>query len=104
MTDDPRLLPTDERPVQSSSRRTIMDGEVVTLATRFEEKPGVFGPIQEAAGPFEVSASRNRIYVHSASLASDESVELLITALRQAQEVARRLAREDRGNYNWRRL
>lgn len=96
-------LTTEKVPVQASSRRTIMDGEVVTFAQSFSEREGVFGLTQQADGPFEISASRNRIYVHRASLGNDEAVELLICALRKAQEVARRLSHEDRGNYNWER-
>lgn len=48
-----------------SSRRTICDGEVVTFATEFKEHDGPFGG-HDAAGPFEVSASREGVMVHRA--------------------------------------
>lgn len=86
--------------IQSYSRITIMDGEVVTFAESFELRPGIIGPLHEARGPFEISASRNCVTIHRAELRSDADVERFSMALREAQVTARHLTREGwGGNY-----
>lgn len=70
--------------IESHSRPTIMDGKVVTYSTAFRQSEGIFGPEYEAAGHFEVSASRNAVMVHRASIASKEELEALIEALNRA--------------------
>jgi hypothetical protein len=81
-------------------RPTIIDGEVVTFALGFSSKPGPFGDVYSAEGPFEVSGSRNTVIVHRAYLGSDEAVERFIEALRAAQKEAHRLTRDGwGGNY-----
>jgi hypothetical protein len=69
--------------VMMCSRRTIMSGEVVTFATRFEHKPGMPGGYQHY-GPFEVSASRDAVMVHRAECHHPDDVALLIQAIRAA--------------------
>ena len=83
-------------------RITICDGEVVTFAKAFDSRPGAFGELHEACGPYEVSASRNAVVVHRADLSSDEAVEDFIAAVREAQQEARRLTRQGWGG-NYRR-
>lgn len=88
--------------VEERSRPTICDGRVLTFATSFAERPGAFGPIHDAQGPFEVSASRARVYVHRAELESDADVDAFREALSRAQAAAQDLARIDRGSYRLR--
>ena len=73
-----------------SSRRTIMDGEVVTFATAFYDTDG---PIKghKANGPFDISASREMVVVHHAQLNTSESFELFIDALHHAMYANTRL-------------
>lgn len=78
--------------IYASSRRTVMDGEVVTFATAFKEKPGIFGrAAYEAIGPFEVSASRDAVIVHRATISSADSMDRLVEALRLAYAAMERL-------------
>jgi hypothetical protein len=79
-----------------SSRRTICDGEVVTFATEFKEHDGPFGG-HDAAGPFEVSASREGVMVHRACCRDAEQSELLVQAVGQAERVRENLADTWRG-------
>lgn len=78
--------------VQTSEHPTIMDGKVVTFATKFTKQG--YGPFQtpQALGPFEVSASRNAVMVHRAECKTPEQVEALIDAIRQAEGTRKRLA------------
>ncbi|MCA3005717.1 MAG: hypothetical protein IOD15_10195 [Phycisphaerales bacterium] len=78
--------------LRCSSRITIMDGEVVTFATRFNQVEGVLGPAWEAAGPFEVSASRNAVVVHRAEGQSVDAVRVLLLAIAKAEEARAALA------------
>ena len=60
--------------IYQSSRRTIMDGEVVTFATGFEGFGGTL-QVYKANGPFEISASREMVMVHRAYFNTSESFE-----------------------------
>lgn len=71
-------------PVLMSSRRTVMSGEVVTFTTAFTPCNSAFGKAWEAAGNFEVSASRDAVVVHHATCKSTEEVDELIEAIRRA--------------------
>lgn len=88
--------------IERAQRITIMDGDVVTFATGFDRRPGVFGESADAKGPFEVSASRDMVMVHRADLASDAAVDEFIEAVRKAQAEAHRLCRAGYGG-NYRR-
>lgn len=77
--------------IQTIERPTIMDGKVVTFATGFKEREGVFGPSSDAVGPFEVSASRNAVVVHRADCQNEEQVKALIDAIRQAEQTRKQL-------------
>ena len=80
-----------------SSRRTVMDGEVVTLATAFKAKgTGAFAS-HEACGPFEVSASRNAVMVHRAETCGPEACDALLAAIRAAESIREDLAASYRG-------
>lgn len=70
--------------IQRRERPTIMSGRVVTFATGFEERPGVFGPIHEALGPFKVSASRDCVMVHRAELRTEDDFTAFDEALESA--------------------
>lgn len=71
--------------IRVSHRPTIMDGEVVTFATEFEEKDGLIGgKSYRALGPFEISASRNCVMVHRASLRGAEYFDAFLEALAMA--------------------
>lgn len=77
--------------IQTRERPTIMDGKVVTFATDFINRGvGIFAS-DEALGAFEVSASRNAVIVHRAECKTDEQVEALIDAIRQAEAARKRL-------------
>lgn len=76
-----------------------MDGEVVTLALRFEEHDGVFGKCYDALGPIEVSASRERVIVHRASFNSAEGMRLLVKAIKQAECIRAALEPYQRGGH-----
>lgn len=80
-----------------SSRRTIRDGEVVTFATAFVKRDGVFGDRYETYGPFQVSASRNAVVVHHGCAESPDEIEALIDAIRAAEHVRHRLAQRPWG-------
>ena len=73
--------------LQIVSRRTIMDGEVVTIAMGFRAVDGMIGTEHEACGPFEVSASRNAVVVHEAVVTTVADCDLLIATLRFADVV-----------------
>lgn len=89
--------------IESRSRPTICDGEVVTFAASFDVREGLIGKLTEARGPFEVSASRNAVCVHRAELRSDEDVASFLEAIEEARKTAARLTREGwGGNYNYR--
>jgi hypothetical protein len=66
------------------SRRTIMDGEVVTLATGFTKVHS-----WEPGGPFEVSASRGAVVVHRADIRRQEELDALRAALAVAFDIKR---------------
>jgi hypothetical protein len=85
--------------VLMSSRRTVMSGEVVTLATTFEERESAFGPCFDALGPFEISASRDGVAVHRAWLQSDDDHSSFLEAMRCAKEVHATLALHWRGGH-----
>lgn len=70
--------------VERRSQPTIMDGEVVTFSTAFDDRQGAFGPTFRAAGVFEASASRNRVMIHRAEIQTRDELEALIDACRQA--------------------
>ncbi len=61
----------------AKSRRTIMDGEVVTFAAAFGS--------EGAMGPFEVSASRNAVMVHRSELRFDAEFATFQKAMLAAQ-------------------
>lgn len=84
-------------PVLMSSRRTVMDGEVVTFATGFETRESIFGAEFRTTGPFEVSASRDAVIVHRAACTGPESVAALIAAIRFANDAMQRLEPTWRG-------
>jgi hypothetical protein len=73
--------------LQIASRRTIMDGEVVTIAIGFKAVGGMIGTEHEAYGPFEISASRNAVIVHQAVVRTVADCYLLIDAIRFATAV-----------------
>ena len=80
-----------------SSRRTVMDGEVVTLETAFMVRgTGAFAS-HEARGPFEVSASRNAVMVHRAETCTCEACDALLAAIRAAESIRANLAASYRG-------
>ncbi len=83
--------------VLMSSRRTIMDGEVVTFASGFEPWESVFGTAHRAIGPFEVSASREGVLVHRADCKGRESIDALIHAVQSARRVFQELSADMRG-------
>lgn len=85
--------------VLMSSRRTINSGEVVTLATTFEEGDSVFGKDYKALGPFEISASRDGVCVHRAWLDCDDDHSSFLEAMRCAKEVHATLAPHQRGGH-----
>lgn len=80
-----------------SSRRTVMDGEVVTFATRFEPWDSVFGKAYRAAGPFDVSASRDAVMVHRAECKDKTESLTLALAVTLAEQVRVALAPHWRG-------
>lgn len=84
---------------ESKRRITIMDGYVETFAEGFESTRGVFGESFNAIGPYEVSASRNRVVVHRAVIGNAAELESLIDSLRKAHASATDMARSDRGGY-----
>jgi len=84
--------------IQQSERATIMSGKVVTFAQGFSKEEGVFGPRDEANGPFEVSVSRDAVMVHRADCRTAEDVDCLIEALTKAKEQFPRL-RSHRNGY-----
>ena len=71
--ENPKLL--------TRERITIMDGKVITIATGFIDRPGVFGISSDATGPLEISVSRNAIIVHHAECQDTETINLLMQAL-----------------------
>jgi len=82
-----------------SSRRTIMSGEVVTFATSFEPWDSAFGKAYRAAGPFDVSASRDMVMVHHAGCETAEQTDALLRAIRAAENVRRALEPYWRGGH-----
>jgi hypothetical protein len=72
--------------VYIQSRRTIMSGEVVTLATRFTKDHG-----WEPGGPFEVSASRDAVVVHRADIRTQDQMDAMRQALVVAFDIKRAL-------------
>lgn len=86
--------------MKRSHRHTIMDGRVVTFAKDFRvQAEGAFGPILDAVGPFEISASRNMVCVHKADLSVDDFDEFN-RALELARQEYRFLARCDGRPYD----
>lgn len=71
-----------------SHRHTVMDGRVVTFATNFV-------PVYRPVGPFEVSASRNRVTVHRAELVTQSDFAHMERALEYAQKEMEYLAKCD---------
>lgn len=96
MTADTLALPREEN-VLMSSRRTIMSGEVVTFATKFEPKDGVFGLGYDAYGRFEISASRDAVIVHRAEFSNSSEAKTLIAAIEFAERARALLAPHWRG-------
>lgn len=92
--------PSADLSVERRSRITIMDGEVVTFATSFSERPGAFGPIYDSQGPFQVSASRNAVIVHRAELTSAQDLAAFVKAVDLAGKAAQQMSCGDRGNFN----
>lgn len=88
-----------EPKIEQRDRHTIMDGKVLTFATSFEDREGMFGLTADAKGPFEISASRNTVIVHRADLTGEAAAVAFVKALELARHAALRMAREDRGNY-----
>lgn len=82
-----------------SSRRTVMDGEVVTFSTAFEPWDGAFGKAYKAAGLFEVSASRDAVMVHRAECKSAGESAALVEAIHCAEVVRATLAPYRRGGH-----
>jgi hypothetical protein len=71
-----------------SSRRTIMDGEVVTFATGFRKLVGLgYHP----TGPFEVSASRNAVVVDTATITNPQQLAAFIHAVEVAYAAMERI-------------
>ena len=89
----------DAIPVFMSSRRTVMSGEVVTFATRFEPWDSAFGKTYRAAGPFDVSASRDAVMVHHAECKNREESLALALAVTLAEQVRAALAPHQRGGH-----
>lgn len=79
------------------SRRTVMSGEVVTFATEFEEKEGVFGSMYSARGPFDVSASRDAVMVHRAECKTAAESAALTEAIEFAEAARAQLSPDWRG-------
>lgn len=71
--------------IKQSERATVMSGKVVTFALDFNQEEGIFGPMDVASGPFEVSVSRDAVMVHRAECRGPEEVDLLIEALNFAK-------------------
>jgi hypothetical protein len=74
-----------------SSGITIMDGEVVTFATGFDKPTGGAMSRPLALGPFRVTASRNAVMVHHASVLHDDEMAALLAALKAAWDCRTRL-------------
>lgn len=66
--------------IQKSYRHTIQDGRVITFAESFEEIEGVFGTRYQAVGCFEISASRNKVIVHNATIRTQHQSNLFVAA------------------------
>lgn len=90
--------------IEQRERPTIMSGKVVTYSTSFDEKPGIFGSLHEATGPFEVSASRDAVIVHRAELSTYDDVDSFVEAVKMARMTATYLATEGYGGNFARRL
>jgi hypothetical protein len=75
--------------VHQCSRRTIMDGEVVTFATDFRKEDDRF----QAVGAFEISASRNAVMVHRAMLWLPEHLADFTHAINLAYATLHRLSK-----------
>lgn len=84
---------------ESKRRITIMDGYVETFAEGFESTRGVFGEHFNATGPYEVSASRDRVIVHRAVIGNGVELDALIDSLRKAHASALSMASGDHGGY-----
>lgn len=78
--------------IERRERPTIMDGKVITFATGFEGEDDVFSNCKPV-GPFEVSASRNGVMVHSAMLRTRSNYERFRAALNAAEQAHKDLAR-----------
>lgn len=63
-----------------------MDGKVVTYSTSFEGD-GKFPNPKKATGHFEVSASRNSVMVHRATIQTDWQLETFKSALDAANRM-----------------
>ena len=59
-------------------RHTIMDGQVRSYARHWDDC--------EAEGPYEVSASRNKVMVHHAGLKDEVDFEEFTACLKQAKK------------------
>jgi len=70
-----------------SSRQTIQDGEVVTIATSFEPLPGISSTGYRATGQFEISVSRNAVMIHRACLKSWDECRVFAMAIQRASEI-----------------
>lgn len=78
--------------IEQATRFTIMSGPVVMYSTTFASHDGAFGLTYEAAGAFEVSASREAVVVHRAELHTPAQVEDFLRAVHLAEEQRRHLA------------
>lgn len=80
-------------------RHTIMDGRVVEFARDFTEtdpeRKGFPFPLPEAKGPFQVSASRNRVLVHRASIDNLHDLNDFLSAMQKAWEEHKYLSQHD---------
>lgn len=84
--------------MEKRDRPTICDGKVVTFAEGFEDKgPGIFGRNEDPTGPYEISASRNAVIIHSAEFRSAEDAEKCIEAIRAAVRESQHLTTQDWG-------
>lgn len=71
--------------------RTVMDGEVVIFATRFE-KDGNDDLWFRPCAPFVVSASRNAVIIHQATCKTKDEMDALNVALKHAWSTREKLA------------
>ena len=82
--------------MQRRHNHTIMSGRVVRFAETFVESgQGIFGPMYEAGGPYEVSASRDAVMVHRCDIRDYADIESFKGAMDEAWLEHSRLRRCD---------